>query len=83
MSRVTINFSCSMKQVLQSLSSGRTFLESVPVPSISPGEILIKTSRTLISAGTEKMLVDFGKSNYIQKALKQRIFPFPIWSQFH
>jgi predicted dehydrogenase/threonine dehydrogenase-like Zn-dependent dehydrogenase len=60
-----------MKQVFQSLKSGLTQLEEVPCPFLSQGQILIGSSRTLISAGTERMLVDFGKANFIDKALQQ------------
>lgn len=35
------------------------------------GHVLIKTHRSLVSLGTEKMLVDFGKANYLQKARQQ------------
>jgi predicted dehydrogenase/threonine dehydrogenase-like Zn-dependent dehydrogenase len=60
-----------MKQIIQNLKSGETILEEVPVPQIKAGHILIKTHKTLVSLGTEKMLVDFGKANYIQKARQQ------------
>lgn len=57
-----------MKQLLQSLNNGITELVEVPVPKTEFGSNLIKTSKTLVSAGTEKMLVEFGKSNLINKA---------------
>ncbi len=60
-----------MKQIIQDLRSGDTLLEEVPVPSVKSGTILIQTSKTLVSLGTEKMLVDFGKANFIQKAKQQ------------
>ena len=60
-----------MKQIIQDLSSGNTILEEVPVPKVKSGHVLIKTHRTLVSLGTEKMLVNFGKANYIQKARQQ------------
>tara|TARA_B110000046_G_scaffold34755_1_gene37734 strand:+ start:16413 stop:18527 length:2115 start_codon:yes stop_codon:yes gene_type:complete len=60
-----------MKQIIQDLKSGNTILEEVPVPNLKSGHLLIKTHRTLVSLGTEKMLVDFGKANYIQKARQQ------------
>lgn len=60
-----------MKQIIQDLKSGETILEDVPTPKVRSGHILIKTHRTLVSLGTEKMLVTFGKSNYIQKARQQ------------
>ncbi len=60
-----------MKQIIQDLKSGATLLEEVPVPQVKSGAILIKTSRTLVSLGTERMLVEFGKANFISKARQQ------------
>ena len=60
-----------MKQIIQDLKNGETILEEVPVPMIKSGCVLIKTSRTLVSLGTERMLVEFGKANFIQKAKQQ------------
>ena len=60
-----------MRQVIQSLSTGLTEVVSLPVPQVPAGSLLIATSRSLVSAGTERMLVDFGKANWIQKALQQ------------
>ena len=60
-----------MKQIIQDLKDGKTILEDVPVPQIQSGHILLKTSRTLVSLGTERMLVDFGKANFIDKARQQ------------
>jgi len=41
------------------------------MPQIQPGYILVKTHRTLVSSGTERMLVEFGRSNIISKAMQQ------------
>ena len=60
-----------MKQIIQDLKKGDTILEEVPVPMIKSGHVLIKTSRSLVSLGTERMLVDFGKANFIDKARQQ------------
>jgi len=60
-----------MKQILQDLKKGDTNVVEVPPPRLQPGHVLIRTSVTLISAGTERMLVDFGRSNYIEKARQQ------------
>ena len=60
-----------MKQIFQSLKNGKTQLIEIPSPSVSSGYLLIKSNKTLISSGTERMLVDFGRSNIIQKGLKQ------------
>lgn len=60
-----------MKQIIQDLKSGKTILEEVPVPNVKAGCVLIKTTRTLVSLGTERMLVEFGKANLIDKARQQ------------
>ena len=60
-----------MKQILQSLKDGCTEVAEVPVPKVSSGSLLIKTSKTLVSAGTERMLVEFGKAGWIERARKQ------------
>ncbi len=60
-----------MKQILQSLKSGATEVADVPCPAPGRGQVLIRTSRTLVSAGTERMLVDFGKAGFIGKARQQ------------
>ena len=60
-----------MKQIIQDLKKGDTILEEVPVPKVKAGSVLIKTTRSLVSLGTERMLVDFGKANFIQKAKLQ------------
>ena len=60
-----------MKQILQSLKTGETEVANVPLPNASHGCLLVKTSNTLVSAGTERMLVDFGKAGWIEKARQQ------------
>lgn len=60
-----------MKQILQSFKTGVTNLEEVPVPVVGRGTVLIQTTRSLVSLGTERMLVEFGKSNLISKARQQ------------
>lgn len=60
-----------MKQLLQSLKDGSTEVAEVPAPRTGQGQVLIQTSVSLVSAGTERMLVDFGKANIIQKARSQ------------
>ena len=60
-----------MKQVLQNLGTGETILVDVPAPKLKRGHLLIQTQNSLVSLGTEKMLVDFGKSNLLAKARKQ------------
>lgn len=52
-----------MKQILQDLGSGETTLARIPVHDVSAGALLIQSFRSLVSAGTERMLVDFDKAN--------------------
>lgn len=60
-----------MKQILQSFKTGQTELSDVPSPLVSSGKLLIRTTHSLVSIGTERMLVEFGKSNLISKAYQQ------------
>lgn len=60
-----------MKQILQDLGSGQTIVADVPMPRSKAGYLLIETQASLISAGTERMLVDFGRSSYLEKARQQ------------
>ena len=60
-----------MKQIIQSFKTGETILEDIPAPQVQKGKVLIQTSRSLVSLGTERMLVEFGKSNLISKARQQ------------
>ena len=60
-----------MKQIIQNLKSGKNYLEDVRMPCSGPGQVLIRTACSLVSLGTERMLVEFGKANLIQKARQQ------------
>ncbi len=60
-----------MKQIIQSFKTGETILENVPAPQVKKGHVLIRTTRSLVSLGTERMLVEFGKANLLQKARQQ------------
>ena len=60
-----------MKQILQNLASGETSLLEVPFPKAKKGHVVIQTSKSLVSVGTERMLVDFGKAGWIDKARSQ------------
>jgi len=60
-----------MKQIIQNLKSGETILEDIPAPKAGKGQVLIQTTRTLVSLGTERMLVEFGKASLISKARQQ------------
>lgn len=60
-----------MKQVFQSLATGKIDFFDLPVPKIKDNEILIKTTCSLISSGTERTLAEFGRSNLFSKAKQQ------------
>ena len=64
--RVSMN-----RQLIQSFNSGEVSLEEFPTPSIGPRTVLIGSTKSLVSLGTEKMLLEFGKSSLVGKALKQ------------
>jgi len=57
-----------MKQVIQELRTGRLKVEDVPEPQLRPGHLLVRTSASLISAGTERMVVDFASKTLVGKA---------------
>ncbi|BBN80429.1 oxidoreductase [Pseudoalteromonas sp. A25] len=60
-----------MKQILQDMAKGGSSIVKAPAPTITKNHVLINTTTTLISIGTERMLVDFGKANLIDKARSQ------------
>ena len=57
-----------MKQIIQSARSGKLEVKNVPAPRADKGEILVRTHASLISAGTERMVVNFAKKSLISKA---------------
>lgn len=57
-----------MKQLVQDLRSGETVVAEVPVPQAKPGTALVKTAASLVSAGTERTLVEFAEKSLVGKA---------------
>lgn len=57
-----------MKQLLQNIKNGKTTIEDVPIPTPRDGQALVKVSASLVSAGTERMVVEFAEKNLISKA---------------
>jgi predicted dehydrogenase/threonine dehydrogenase-like Zn-dependent dehydrogenase len=57
-----------MKQIVQSASTGALSVRAVPVPRVKPGHLLVRTAASLISAGTERMVVEFAKRSLLGKA---------------
>ncbi|MGB0578487.1 MAG: bi-domain-containing oxidoreductase [Limisphaerales bacterium] len=60
-----------MKQILQDLKNGDTMLAEVPQPANGGGSLLIRSLSSVVSLGTEKMLIDFGKGGWLAKARQQ------------
>ncbi|MDW8002918.1 MAG: hypothetical protein RMJ39_09725 [Deltaproteobacteria bacterium] len=60
-----------MRQLVQNLKNGTVEFLLVPDPSPPRGYISIRVRKSLISPGTERMLLEFGKANWVEKALKQ------------
>ena len=57
-----------MKQILQEVNTGDTVVRDVPAPICGDGEVLIANHASLVSAGTEKMVVDLAKKSLLGKA---------------
>jgi predicted dehydrogenase/threonine dehydrogenase-like Zn-dependent dehydrogenase len=57
-----------MKQVIQSFKTGELAVSDVPAPSLRGGGVLVQTGASLVSAGTERMVVDFAEKNLLEKA---------------
>ena len=60
-----------MQKVFQNFKTGNIEIIEAPIPNVNDNDVLIHSSLSLISSGTEKMLIDFGKSNMISKAINQ------------
>lgn len=60
-----------MKQIVQDLKTGQVTLVELPTPAVGSGKVLVKVSKSLISLGTEKMMLNFGKGGWISKARQQ------------
>lgn len=57
-----------MKQILQNMRDGKTSVVDLPIPSVKRKAALVQTCNSLVSAGTERMLVEFAEKNLIGKA---------------
>lgn len=57
-----------MKQLLQNIKTGKSTIEDVPVPTPREGQALVKVETSLVSAGTERMVVEFAEKSLVGKA---------------
>jgi len=57
-----------MKQLLQNIKTGKSTIEDVPVPTPREGQALVKVEASLVSAGTERMVVEFAEKSLVGKA---------------
>ena len=61
----------SMKVLLHRLDGGASFVTEAPVPAARGSRVLIETRASVVSAGTERMLVEFGRANLLSKVRQQ------------
>ncbi|MBV6452758.1 MAG: L-threonine 3-dehydrogenase [Anaerolineales bacterium] len=57
-----------MKQLLQNIKTGKATIEDVPMPTPREGQGLVKVEASLVSAGTERMVVEFAEKSLVGKA---------------
>lgn len=57
-----------MKQIIQSYRTGELWLADVPGPALKSGGVVVQTAASLVSAGTERMIVELAKKSLIGKA---------------
>ena len=60
-----------MRFLQQSLDGGAVTLAEGPAPSPGPTHVVVRTAASVVSAGTERMLADFGRGSYLSKARQQ------------
>ena len=59
-----------MKKLVLNLNNGQIKIDEFPNPKLNEGYTLVKNIYSVVSPGTEKMLIQFGKQNLIQKFVK-------------
>lgn len=58
-----------MKQLVQNYKTGELKLIDVPTPNLQPGGVLVQNVNSVVSVGTEKLMLDFAKKSLLGKAL--------------
>lgn len=57
-----------MLQAIQYQKTGELSVKDLPAPELKPGMVIVRTSASLISAGTERTSVETAKASMLQKA---------------
>lgn len=70
-----------MKQLTQNFKSGELKVEDVPIPVLKPGGLLVRNCFSLVSAGTERMLVDLGQKSIVGKARARPDLARQVWQR--
>ena len=70
-----------MKQLIQHLDTGDIRILDVPAPQTSPGAVVVATAASVVSAGTERMIVDFAEKNLLQKARSRPDLVRQVWDK--
>ena len=60
-----------MKQIVQSYKTGEVKLREVPVPICGEKRVIVKNSNSLVSIGTERLMIDLGRKSLAGKALER------------
>ncbi len=57
-----------MNQILQSYRTGELWLAEVPAPALRSGGAIVRSACSLVSAGTERMIIELAKKSLVGKA---------------
>jgi predicted dehydrogenase len=57
-----------MRQVVQNIRRGTTEIVDIPCPRPAPGTVLVRTAASVVSVGTERMVVEFAARSLLGKA---------------
>ncbi len=60
-----------MKAILQNVKTGSISVDEIPPPVLKPGNVLVRNVRSLVSAGTEKAVLEFSRGGYLAKARRR------------
>jgi threonine dehydrogenase-like Zn-dependent dehydrogenase len=70
-----------MKQIVQSYKDGNIFLNDVPEPACKAGGLLVRNCASLISIGTEKLMIEMGQKSLLGKARARPDLVRQVWDK--